>query len=336
MIDLSNVGGILEIPHKPSRPVHKVSVEKTFGVKLAKDIQVTAFESPGTLTPDLNPTYKFKTEELTMFLMSLQDGDNVYLKGHSGTGKTAFVSQVAARLNYNVVQVNFDGHLLRSDLVGELRLSGGNTFFRHGLIPFGFLEPGTILLLDEVDAVAPETAFVLQRAVSEDKTFLLNETSEIIRLHPQNVIVATANTHGMGDDSSLYMAGTNVQNFSFMNRWNTVIELDYISEADEIDVLKQKFPSLEEGLIKAIASVMKSVREGYKRGELSMPLTTRDSINWAKKMSKMKKPMRTAKYTFLSKLPTQDALVIAGHISRCFKLPEGDDTTYVGANVRGL
>jgi cobaltochelatase CobS len=337
------------IEHRPNRATKTFSVRETFkietGVKtdasgspikdeqgnlLYKDVVIEGFLEPGIMTPKINPNYVFPKEELVQFLQSLKARDTTYLVGHSGTGKTELVNQVAARLNYNVVQINFDGHLSRSDLIGDWKIAAGNMIFRYGLIPLAFTEPGTIVLLDEVDACAPETAFVLQRAVSADLRFLMHETNQIFELHPQNCIVGTANTNGMGDDSSLYLAGTNVQNFSFLNRWKTVIQIEYISSADEIKVLENMFPDAHaKQHIVQVVKVLSAVREAFKAGSMSMPLTTRDGINWMEKISRVPLPMKAARYSFLDKLPVNDAISIANLIQRHFKLVDKDDTKYL-------
>lgn len=331
---------IKTIPHRANREVHEVDFTETFGCKLApimkkgkpvknkkgeiqyKTKSVKAFKKPGPLTPEIDPNYKFQKMELLMFLMALETGDSIYIQGHSGTGKSAMVAQIAARLNYNLVQINFDGHLLRSDLVGELKIVEGSTQFRYGLVPLGFVLPGTILSFDECDAVAPETAFVLQRAVSSDRKFLMHETNEQFELHPQNAIVATANTSGMGDDSGLYVAGTNVQNFSFQNRWDTVMNLDYLTADEEAEVLQGMFPNLKESLVRAVVTTMEHVREGYKSGTIATPLTTRDSIRWLTKIRHYPRPMKTAEFSFLNRMSPEDAMSVAEIINNCFPLTE--------------
>lgn len=202
--------------------------------------------------------------------------------------------------------------------------------FRYGLVPLAFTEPGTIVLFDEVDACAPETAFVLQRAVSKDLRFLMHETSQVFSLHPQNMIAATANTNGMGDESNLYTAGTNVQNFSFMNRWKTCIAVDYIKSETETEVLKSLFTTdYVQDYIPGVVKVLNAAREAFKHGTLSMPLTTRDGINWMEKITRQPLPLRAARYSFLDKLPMADALGLAQIISRNFQLPDNDDKKYL-------
>jgi cobaltochelatase CobS len=338
---------VKKMPHAPNREMHNLSLSDTFGITLSpimkkgkpvldangevthKDKEIKAFKEPGPLTPAHNPHYKFPKQDLIMFLMALSNRDTIYLQGHSGTGKTEMVTQIASRLNYNVVQVNFDGHLLRGDLVGDVKIVKGATKFRYGLVPLGFTLPGTILLFDEVDAVAPETAFVLQRAVSGDRKMLLHETNELFELHPQNCITATANTSGMGDDSSLYVAGTNIQNFSFQNRWDTVMQIEYLSPEDEEYILKEMFPKADSSIIKSVVQVMSNARENFKGGKLSQPLTTRDSIRWLQKISAWPLPMMTAEYTFLNRMTPEDAMAVAEIIQRIFRLPKKDSNKYV-------
>lgn len=332
------------ITHRPSRATKTFSLRDTFrietnqlrvhdvpqvdahGKPVYMDVQVAGFAEPGVLTPKKNDNYIFPKEELKQFLQALAARDTTYLVGHSGTGKTELCNQVAARLNYNVMQINFDGHLSRGDLIGDWKLTGGNMFFRYGLVPLAFTEPGTIVLFDEIDACPPETAFVLQRAISQELRFLMHETNEIFELHPQNCIVGTANTNGMGDDSSLYVAGTNIQNFSFLNRWKTVIQLDYISAENERKVLASMFTEKHAKVhISAVVEVLEAVREGFKNGDMSVPLTTRDGINWMEKITRVPLPMRAARHSFLDKLPVNDAIVVANLIQRHFKLLDSDD-----------
>lgn len=343
-----NQSTITVVPNRPDREMTDVSLVETFGLitdykmvqgEIAKDAQgkpilkdrrIKAFKDKGVLTPALNPNYKFPKDETIEFLKALEFRDTTYLIGHSGTGKTELVNQVAARLNYNVVTINFDGHLSRGDLIGDWKVTNGQMHFRYGLVPLGFTEPGTILLFDEIDACAPETAFVLQRAISAELRFLMHETNQIFNLHPQNCIVGTANTNGLGDDSSLYIAGTNIQNFSFLNRWKTCIAIDYMSPEVEESVLSAMFTEPHaKTYIPSVVKVLAAVREAFKAGTQTVPLTTRDGINWLEKITRVPLPMKAARYSFLDKLPKADAVSIAQIIQRHFKLPERDDRTYL-------
>lgn len=158
---------------------------------------------------------------------------------------------------------------------------------------------------------------------------LLHETNEIFELHPQNIICATANTSGLGDESGLYIAGTNVQNFSFQNRWDTVMQIEYLPAEEEEKILSKMFPKANKAVVSSVVQVMTSARESFKVGKLSQPLTTRDSIRWLNKLSMWPLPMLTAEYTFLNRMTTEDAMAVAEMIQRVFRLPSKDSTKYV-------
>ncbi len=170
---------IHDVEMAPAREMREYNVAETFGVKAKADFKIMGFVSPGPLTPAIDPHYSFDLELLLAYLLALQTGENTYACGHSGTGKTTFFEQVAARLNYNFFPVNFDGSIRASDLLGAVRVREGETYFAHGVIPDAFRLAGTILVLDEVDACPPEAAFSLQRAVSESRKFLIRETGEV-------------------------------------------------------------------------------------------------------------------------------------------------------------
>lgn len=312
-----------------NRKTRFVSLAETFKLDLQRDLQITAFEDRTEFVPAVDPSYVFPVEETVMFLMGLETNNTIYITGHSGTGKTELVRQVAARLNYNLVTLNFDGHLTRADLVGETEFVNNQTQFRYGALPTAFRSPGTIILLDEIDACPPETAFVLQRALSEDRTLFLLENSESVPLHPQNRIVGTANTSGFGDPTGLYLAGTTVQNYSFMARWQMVLKLRYPSKEVERFILQKRFPEVDGKVLSAVCDVMTKVRDGYEHSTLTFPLTVRDSINWVSKIALLDLPMKAAKVSFLNKMPVEDARTVAEVIQRTFVLPVEDDQRFV-------
>jgi cobaltochelatase CobS len=328
---------ITVVPSAPLRATARISLEAAFGLTfksgISEDLKyIEGFASPGPLTPEIDPHYKFSMERLMSFLLALKLKDATYIAGHSGVGKSSFIAQVAARLNYNLVRINFDGNTRSSDLIGSMRAKDGATFFSHGVLINGFTLPGTIVLLDEVDACPPDAAFAMQRGLEDDHKILIRDTSEVFSLHPQNVIVATANTTGNGDESGLYMAGTNVQNFSFINRFGTVLTFDYMPKADEINLLSRLFPKFAESNIKAIenvAEIAHITRTQFASGNLSTPLTHRDTINWVKKMSVMPLPRRAAEYSFLNRMLPSEAVSVATLISSKFSPQPGDTTRFI-------
>lgn len=251
------------------------------------------------------------------------DRDRRYLMGNGivthNSGKTSFWEQIAARLNYNFIRINFDAGITRADLVGQWVVKGKDMTFAYGILPSAMVLPGTIICLDEWDTISEECSFVLQRPLEQHSQLLILEHGEqVITLHKHNMIVGTANTAGMGDDTGLYSAGTRLQNFSQINRFSMTIEMDYLPAKEEQKILARRFPELEELMVEAMVQVANSVRESFMQGEISAPLSTRDVINWAEKFTFWGDIEKASKYCFINRMPPEDREVMRQIVFRAF------------------
>lgn len=233
---------------------------------------------------------------------------------------TSLVEQIAARLNYGVIKISFDGAVSRHDLIGEWVIKGKEMQFQYGVIPLGFRMPGTIILLDEWDAQNEETAFVLQRPLQkEDRKIFVVETNKLIPMHPENIIIATANTNGQGDDTGLYSQGTRVQSYAQLNRFQVTVRLDYLEAKHEKEMLGARYPTLDNEEIDSLVTAVNKVRDGFSNGMVSVPLSTRDLINWSDKYLKFGDAMKAARYCFLNRMSLEDSKVVEGIIQRSFE-----------------
>lgn len=328
------------IPAPEQRVTQKFGIRETFGIDIGyeedqngnpvkdangnpvpKERKVNGFAEPGPETPAIDPGYIFPPEETKILLLGLELKDRILLVGETGTGKTSLIEQVAARLNYNVVKINFDGAVTRQDLIGEWVVKGREMEFQYGILPHAFSMPGTIVILDEWDTISGECAFVLQRPLQKDdgKLLVLENGGELIPLHPQNAIIATANTCGQGDETGLYAHGTKVQNYSQLNRFGLTIKMQYLDAEKESEMLQKRHPDLTEDECQMLVKAVNLVREGYVSGELSAPLSPRDLINWADKYIRVGDPIRAAKYCFLNRMPEEDAVAAEQLIQRSFQ-----------------
>lgn len=325
----------------PTRPKKEYSVRDTFGLDMGpelddngdpvidpktkkakpKDRTVMGFKESTEFTPVLDPGYVFPVEETLVLLMGFAKGDRMLLVGDTGTGKTSIIEQIAARLNYSLVKISFDGNITRNDLVGEWVVKGKEMQFQYGILPLAFRMPGCIVVLDEWDTINEETSFVIQRPLQkEDGKLLILETGgELVPLHDDNLIVATANTAGQGDDSGLYSQGTRIQNYSQINRFGLTIRMQYLEPDKEKAMLLKKFSDLEKAEAEAFVLAINKVRDGFSNGQISVPLSPRDLLNWADKYLAMGDPMRAAKYCFLNRMSPEDAQVTEGIIQRAFE-----------------
>jgi cobaltochelatase CobS len=238
------------------------------------------------------------------------------------TGKTSLIEQIGARLNFSVIKISFDCAVNRNDIVGEWVVKGKEMQFQYGIVPVAFRMPGTIIILDEWDAQNAETAYVLQRPLQkEERKIFLLETLELIGMHPDNVICATANTNGQGDDTGLYGHGTRVQSYAQLNRFTVTVRLDYLPPEQEKEILSRIFEkeALDKDEIDSLVLATNKVRDGFTNGQISVPLSTRDLINWTDKYIKFGDAMKAATFCFLNRMSIEDAKVCEGIIQRSFE-----------------
>lgn len=304
------------------RPQRTFSRNETFGLDLKNDVEVEGYVEPGEFTPALDPHYVFSKDETRIVLWGLRNGDRILATGHTGTGKTSLFEQIAARLNYNLFKLNFDSHISRADLVGEYIIRGQEMTFVHGILPVAMRTPGSFILLDEWDTINEDTSFVLQRLLQrEDGKILIYENGgEIVKLHPSNCVMATANTVGQGDDTGLYTHGTRNQNYAQLNRFGLTIRLDYLPAEEEKKILMRKFKGqdLKPHEAEAFVKTINKVRDGFANGQLSVPLSTRDLLNWVEKYLFIGNPNLSATYCFLNRMTLEDGEVCKGIIQRAF------------------
>ena len=280
---------------------------------------VFGFAESGPLTPKVDPFYVFDPKITQAALIGMHLGDKILNVGPTGSGKSSFWRQIAARLNFNFIRINFDAGVTRPDLVGQWVVKNSDMVFAYGALAQGMALPGTIMCLDEWDAASEETAFVLQRPLEEESQLLLLEKGdEVVSLHSANIIVATSNTTGMGDDTGLYSTGTRVQNWATINRFSMTIPMDYLAKEKEEQILLRRFAEhgLTEKEAKAIVKIGNSTRSSAENRDIAAPLSTRDLVNWTQKYLLMGDIEDAALYCFVYRAPREDQDVLRGLVRR--------------------
>ena len=191
------------------------------------------------LIPEPDPTFMW-TDPCRDVAEAIEHNERVFLYGPSGTGKSSLVRQIAAEVKRPVRRVSLNGETGVGDFVGHWTVNGNKeTVFVKGILPQAMQE-GHILQMDEVDAMQPEVGFILQQILEPHGHLLLTDTGEEITPHVEFRLLATANTLGFGSDSGLYASGTNVLNFSWLDRWDVVVLLDFLPDKQEVGLEGKK------------------------------------------------------------------------------------------------
>ncbi|MCD7896478.1 MAG: MoxR family ATPase [Planctomycetaceae bacterium] len=273
-----------------------------FGIRISRPIRLSDH------VPDMDDKFTFDQEVGKAVLSSLLDNDRILLVGPTGSGKSSLIGQIAARLDWPLRRINLHGETGVSDFLGQHKAKNGEVYFQYGILPTAMRE-GQILVLEEVDAATPEILFVLQGVLEENGSLTLAENGgEIIRPHPDFRLVATANTLGLGDETSLY-TGTSVLNASHLDRWTTVFQIDYLDESREIAVIRDKAPELEPALASSMVALAVAVRKAVEQEELFVTFSTRRLIAFARKTATLGL-QKALEVTILNKLPRNERAVV--------------------------
>ena len=267
------------------------------------------FGADHALIPPADPTFVW-TEPCRDVAEAIEHNERVFLYGPSGTGKSSLVRQIAALVRRPVRRVSLNGETSVADFVGHWTVNENRqTVFVNGILPQAMRE-GFVLQLDEVDAMQAEIGFVLQQVLEPDGHLLLTDTGEEISPHPDFRLVATANTLGFGSDSGLYASGTHTLNFSWLDRWDVVVHLDYLPGKEEVDLLKSRHGSLGKDLLKRLVKAATDLRKSHAAEELTTVITTRRLLALCARLERGNDMSRALAVCVFNKSPQEDVKVI--------------------------
>jgi len=307
----------------PEHSVHSAefgAFVKEHGVHRRNDILHYQLDVAGTrmtarhgiehsLVPEPDPTFVW-TDACKDVAEAIEHNERVFIYGASGTGKSWLVRQIGALTQRPVRRVSLNGETSVADFVGHWTVNEKKeTAFVRGILPQA-LEEGHILQLDEVDAMQPEVGFILQQVLEPNGHLLLTDTGEDITPHVDFRLVATANTLGFGSESGLYASGTHVLNFSWLDRWDVVVHMDFLPAKQEAELLRARHPSLNKDLLKKLVKAAGDLRKAHTEEQLTTVVSTRRLLALCARLERGNDLKRALQVCVLNKVPPEDVKVI--------------------------
>lgn len=210
-----------------------------------------------------------------LLLRNVMTGMNTMLIGPSGTGKTELVMLACSKLGIRCSVYDM-GSMYDpiSGLLGVHRLkAGGVSEFDYAKFTKDIQQPG-VVLLDELSRAPAMTNNLLFPCLDSRRSLPVEmaggDDVRSIDVHPDCVFIATANV-------GAEYTGTTSLDRALVGRFFP-IELDYMAEPDEVMMLIARC-GLETDDARNIASVAGSIRNLYRKGELSSTVSTRETIS---------------------------------------------------------
>lgn len=213
---------------------------------------------------------------------SVEHNVPLLLVGETGTGKTTLLREIAKLKKKELVRVSLNGSTGTEEILGKYVLNEGATHWQDGILTRA-VRNGTWIVFDELNSCSPEILFSLHAILDDERTLVLAEKdNEKVPAHKDFRFFASINPEDY--------AGTKVMNQAFLSRF-AIIEIDHMSEADEIKFLIDKH-TIDEKIAGQLVSVATTLRKLKKDQQIDYFCCTRDleiAANFAKTL-----PLETA------------------------------------------
>lgn len=199
----------------------------------------------------------------------------VLITGHSGNGKSSQIMQIHAKNNLPIIRVNLTKNTDEDVLIGTKTLVDGNIMVVEGPI-LTAMRQGCTVLLDEIDASAPNTIMCLQ-TILEGRAYYFPATGEYVNPAPGFNVIMTANTKGQGSADGRYI-GTQILNEAFLERIAFTFEQEYPSAAIEKRILLNIMQSLgcvDDQFANDLVKWAGAIRRSFFDGALDSLIATR-------------------------------------------------------------
>lgn len=190
---------------------------------LDKDVQQRFANLPVTLNyqlpPRTLPTFtKPPIGEFQQMVDDLVMGNNVFLVGGAGTGKTFTAENLLSRsaLGRNHITINCSQWTSPTEIIGGQTMDG----YVEGKLIEAW-KNGWVLILDELPKIDPNTAGLFNDALSKtklDKAMIFNARKESFVKHKDFACIATGNIYP--DKESMAYGANNKQDLSLLDRFS--------------------------------------------------------------------------------------------------------------------
>jgi len=252
-------------------------ISEVFGIAAPDTALITVHPDGDPFGVQPNPAYVFRKEHIKVATAWLSGVASLLLTGPTGSGKTEFVKQIAARTSWPLFTVQAHGRMEFQELLGRVTIqTDGSTGWADGPL-IRAMRTGGILLLDEADFAPPEAVGGLN-AVLEGRPILIPETGEEVVPHPAFRVALTGNNFS-GDQGASYR-GTKMPNLALLDR-TIGIQFSYLDSDQEVQVIRAAHSALTEPIANIMVQFADAVRSMHNEGRIRETMSIRGLMNWA-------------------------------------------------------
>ena len=245
-------------------------------------------------------TYILEGKPPEIAIYSLNSDESLLLIGESGVGKSKLIHFLAQETNTPLQNVCGHNEVTVENLLGTMTVTNGNTVWKDGILPQA-MRRGYWMLLDEINSIDPGVMKVINELLDNRKiTITVAGEPRLVKAHRNFRFICTMNP----PDSPIYK-GIETMSFEFMDRFDTVVHMDYLSSNSEAELIMNLTGFSDEVTARKIVQFANTIRKAMAKGEIFATVTTRSLISFCRKVQSF--DLRTAaEVSILRKMSTAD------------------------------
>ena len=213
-------------------------------------------------------------------IRNIEKGKNIMMTGPSGCGKTDATFKAAEYLGREVHYFNLGATQdPRSTLIGNTHYSkDSGTYFSESSFVTAIQKENAVILLDELSRAHPEAWNILMTVLDPIQRYLRldeKDDSPTIKVASGVSFIATANI-------GMEYTATRVIDRAILDRF-ALFEMDVLGEDEEYQLIKGRFPSIDEEKLLQLCSIIGNIRKEVNSDSprISTMVSTRNTLEIA-------------------------------------------------------
>ena len=253
---------------------------ESLGITVSKK-QITKTEESMSWKNATPPKHFYIDNLKWKFLVrNIEKGKNILMVGPSGCGKTDATFKAAESIGKEVTYFNLGATQdPRSTLIGNTFYNkDSGTYFSESLFVRAIQQENAVILLDELSRAHPEAWNILMTVLDPIQRYLrLDEKDDSPTIKVANGVsfIATANI-------GMEYTATRVIDRAILDRF-ALFEMDVLSEDEEYQLIKGRYPSINEEKLLQLCSIINDIRKEVNSNSprISTMVSTRNTLEIA-------------------------------------------------------